>query len=153
MEIMIVDAVKERLSLEGYKLTAPRLAIISYMAGVKGHPAMQDIYEGMQAEAPGIGMATVYRTIDLLQKLGVLRVLNLRKHPLRYELKRPGDHHHHLVCNACGQVMEFGSCNFQSIAEEIEKVTRFKIEEHALEAYGYCPQCKPGSLNYSAEKM
>ncbi len=153
MEDKFLKSAGEELRRKGYKLTGPRLAIISYLAGEKGHPDMQEILEGLRSEYPAIGMATVYRTVDLLLELGILRAVTLKNNHLRYEVNRSGDHHHHLVCRGCGQIIEFGSCNFQLMAREIEKVTRFRIEEHSLEAYGLCPHCLPGSEDHSTEKI
>jgi len=146
------EKVKAVLRREGYKLTGPRLAIIDYMTREKGHPDVQAIYRGIRSEYPGIGMATVYRTVEILVKTGILKALVLKNNQVRYELNRPGDHHHHLVCKACGEIAEFGSCNFKSISGEIEEVSRFRIEEHTLEAYGHCPECLAGG-DYSTENM
>ncbi len=152
MEEKFLQSVKKEMRLKGLKLTGPRLAILDYLVRIKGHPNVQEICEGLRMESPGIGMATVYRTVDLLMEIGVLRALILKKSHLRYEVNWPGDHHHHLVCNGCGKVIEFGSCNFSSIVREIEKVTRYKVEEHNLEAYGFCPQCSEENPAYSIEK-
>jgi len=153
MEDKFLLSIKEELRRRGYKLTEPRLAIIEYMIGVKGHPGVQEIYEGVKAEMPGIGIATVYRTIDLFCELGILRALTLRNDYLRYELNRPDDHHHHLVCKRCGCIIEFGNCNFRLIAGGIEEATQFIIKEHNIKAYGFCPQCISEEINYSTEKM
>ncbi len=153
MEETFLEAVKEKMRQKGYKITGPRLAIIRYLTREKGHPDIQEIFEDIRVEKPGIGMATVYRTVSLLLELGILRAITLRGHHLRYELNWPDHHHHHLVCNRCGQVTEFGNCNFQLMSGEIEQVTRFKIEEHALEAYGLCPQCLSARLDYSTENI
>jgi Fe2+ or Zn2+ uptake regulation protein len=136
-----LEFVKRKLRSEGFKLTMPRLAIIEYLISVSSHPDVQQIYDGMRTEHPGIGIATIYRTVDLLERIGLLRTLKLESGHLRYEIIRPGDHHHHLVCTGCGQVSEFGDCNFQMITEAIEKKTRFKIRGHNLEAYGLCSRC------------
>lgn len=144
---------KELLRRKGYRVTGPRLAILGYLAEIKGHLNAQEIYGGIRSEHPGIGMATVYRTLDLLANVGLLRILALKNNQARYELVRPGDHHHHLVCKTCGDITEFGSCNFQLISGEIEAATRFKIDEHTLEVYGCCPACITGSRGYSTEKM
>lgn len=138
------QAAREELKRKGYKLTGPRAAIIKFLAESHNHPDMRQIFTGIRAEYPGIGMATVYRTLDLLLELDILRAISLKKNQLRYELKKPGDHHHHLVCTGCSQIIEFGSCNFKHISKEIETVTRYNIEDHTLEAYGLCPQCQAG---------
>lgn len=135
-------AAQEELKRRGYKLTGPRVAIINYLAESQEHPDMRQIFAGIQSEHPGIGMATVYRTLDLLLELDILRAISLKKNQLRYELKRPGDHHHHLICTECNQIIEFGSCNFAHISREVEAVTRYNIEDHTLEAYGLCPHCQ-----------
>ncbi len=147
------EEAKMMLSSKGYKLTRPRLVILDYMAGVSGHPSIQEIYEGILINYSGIGIATVYRTIDLLVEIGYLRALVLLNNQLRYELNLPDDHHHHLICKACGVIREFNSCNFNSISEEIEDTTCFKIEEHNLEAYGYCSDCLSKKAGYSTENM
>lgn len=130
-----------RLRGRAYKLTTPRLAILSYMAAAPGHPDVGEIYRGVSAENPGIGLATVYRTVDLFLTIGILRALTLKGGPIRYELSRSGDHHHHLICTACGLITEFNSCNFGLIAGEIEQETRYRIHDHSLEAYGHCTRC------------
>jgi len=131
------EALRER----GYKLTEPRLAILDYLARHDGHPAIQEIYEGIRKKHPGIGMATVYRTLDLFTALGLVRVLTLESSRLHYEINWPHAHHHHLICTACGRVIEFSNCNFQQLAAEIEKAAQFTIEEHTIKAYGKCSQC------------
>ncbi len=138
----LLQAVQVKLRRYGYRLTRPRVCILEYLVRAGGHPGIREIHAAAGAEHPNMGMATVYRTVDLLVRVGVLRPLVLNGGPVRYEIRRPGDHHHHLVCTGCGQVMEFGSCNFQHIAAEVESVTRFRIREHTLEAYGLCPRCR-----------
>ncbi len=143
MKTKFLEEAKEILKKNGYKLTGPRLAILKYLAAEKGHPDITEIYDGIKKENlnTSIGIATVYRTIDLFLELEIVRALTLNDNQLRYELNQPGDHHHHLICKACQQIVEFGNCSFQLIAGEIEKVTRFRIDEHNLEVYGLCPKC------------
>lgn len=141
MEDYCIQAVKRKLKERGYKLTGPRLAILEILAVEKGHFSIADIYSKIRLKDKGIGIATVYRTVDLFLETGILRVLTLKNSQPCFELNRPGDHHHHLICRNCGRITEFDSCNFKSIAGEIENKTRFRIEEHTLEAYGLCPDC------------
>lgn len=141
MKSKFMQIAGEELRERGYKLTEPRLAILDYLVKHNGHPVIQEIYEGIKRKYPGIGMATVYRTLDLFTAIGLVRVLTLKNSRLHYEINWPRDHHHHLICTACGRVIEFNNCNFKQVAAEIETVTHFTIEEHTLEAYGKCPQC------------
>lgn len=153
MSDSFLEKAKNVLREKGYKLTGPRMAILNYLVREEGHPNVQEIYDGIRSKYPGIGIATVYRTVELLLKAGLMRELVLINNQVRYELNRPGDHHHHLVCKGCGEIAEFGSCNFKSISEEIEGITRFKIEEHTLEVYGRCPDCLVEGRGYSTENM
>lgn len=153
MSDSFLEKAKTVLRQKGYKLTGPRLAILDHMAKENGHPDVQEIFEGIRSGYPGIGIATVYRTVDLLVKAGLVRPLVLKNNQVRYELNWPGDHHHHMVCKECGEIAEFASCNFITISEEIEDITRFKIEEHTLEVYGHCPDCLCAGGDYSTENM
>jgi Fur family transcriptional regulator, ferric uptake regulator len=153
MEEKYLPTLTEKLTENGYKITGPRLAILDYLVHEKGHHNITDIYEKIRLKNENIGMATIYRTIDLFLELGIVRVLTLKNSQPCFEVNWPGDHHHHLVCTECGHIIEFGSCNFKLIVGEIEKVTRFRIEEHTLEAYGLCPKCAQGREGHSTENM
>ena len=153
MDSLFLEEAKTMLRRKGYRLTGPRLAILDYMIRLEGHPDVQDIFEGIRSECPDIGVATVYRTVDLLVKAGLMRALVLKNSQVRYELSRPDDHHHHLVCKVCGEIAEFASCNFKAISKEIADLTRFRIEEHNLEVYGRCSDCLLDGRGYSAENM
>jgi Fur family transcriptional regulator, ferric uptake regulator len=141
MEEYYMQVVKNKLKKMGYKLTGPRLAILELLVKEKGHFSVVEIYSRICLKKQGIGIATVYRTVDLLLETGILRMLTLKGSQPVFEINRPDDHHHHLICRSCGRIIEFNSCNFKSIAGEIERATRFIIEEHTLEAYGLCPEC------------
>ncbi len=153
MDSLFLEEAKTMLRRKGYRLTGPRLAILDYMIREKGHPDVQDIFEGIRSECPGIGVATIYRTVDLLVKAGLMRALVFKGNQVRYELNRPDDHHHHLVCKACGEIEEFASCNFKAISKEIADITCFRIEEHTLEVYGHCSNCLFDGRAYSTENM
>lgn len=141
MKKRFIENAKQKLQKKGYRLTGPRLAIMEYLNHQDGHPNIREIYEGIKQEYPGIGIATVYRTVDLLVETGILRALNLNGNRLCYDIRQPQDHHHHLICTGCGRVTEFDNCNFNQIAGEVERATRFRITEHTLEAFGTCPRC------------
>ena len=141
MQENVLQKILQELKKKGFKLTGPRLKIVEYLVGTRDHPGVQEVFEAVKEQHPGMGLATVYRTLDLLISLEAVKPLVLNDSKVRYEIKLPMDHHHHLICTDCGQVVEFGSCSFQSIAEDIERVTRFNITGHSLEAYGLCPQC------------
>ena len=94
--------------------------------------------EGIRSHCPWVGMVTVYRTLDLLSELGLVRRLDLGDGP-RYELAE--DHHHHLICEGCGSVEEFEQCPLDP--ERLPHVSGdFEVRAHSLEVYGRCSSCR-----------
>ena len=98
------NVLKEELKQKGYKLTPQRRAIVDTIIEKEGeHLTTEEIYDEVKKNCPEIGLATVYRTIILLEELGVICKLDLNDGCSRYELVRKdeGHRHHHLVCNEC----------------------------------------------------
>jgi len=117
----------------GYKATPQRLAVLEAIAAEQ-HQTM----EGIRARCPGVGLVTVYRTLDLLSGIGLVRRLDLGDKP-RYELAE--DHHHHLICEDCGEVTEFEQCPLN--LERLPRVKEgFEVRAHSIEVYGRCAACK-----------
>lgn len=138
---LLLEQIQNELKKHDYKITGPRLVIIEYLIRKGDHPDMQDICDEVIRDNPGIGVATVYRTVDLLHRLRILNIIELHDGRQRYEVNVPHDHHHHLVCTECKRIVEFGNCNFKQLVDSIEASTRFKIHSHTTVAYGTCPQC------------
>ncbi len=141
----LLEKIKNEIKKHGYKITGPRLAIIEFLIHTEGHPDIDDLYSEVSKDYPGIGVATVYRTMDLLRQLNLINTLELPEGRQRYEIILPEDHHHHLVCMECKRIVEFGNCNFKHLVEDIESSTRFKIYSHSTVAYGLCPHCSASS--------
>ena len=130
---MGLDAAVGRIRAFGYKATPQRLAILEAIAAEQ-HQSL----EGIRARCPGVGMVTVYRTLGLLSGLGLVRRLDLGSGP-RYELAE--DHHHHLVCEGCGQIREFEQCplDLRGLPGDYGD---FQVSAHSLEVYGTCSECR-----------
>lgn len=121
-----------KLQDRGFKATPQRVAVLEAISAEQ-HQSM----EGIRARCPKVGMVTVYRTLDLLSELGVIRRLDLGDGP-RYELAE--DHHHHLICENCGSVSEFDQCPLDP--EQLPALDGFEVHAHSLEVYGRCAVCK-----------
>ena len=115
----------------GYKATPQRLAVLGALAEEQ-HQSLEEI----RARCPEVGLVTVYRTLDLLSEIGALRRLELGDGP-RFELAE--DHHHHLVCESCGDVSEFEECPLDL---RLLRNVDFEISSHSLEIYGRCTVCR-----------
>jgi Fur family ferric uptake transcriptional regulator len=143
--IQFQDEYKKKLREAGYKLTPQRMAIITVIAENKGkHLSTEEIYDIVKQRNPEMGLATVYRTLQLLEELEVVTSLNLEDGCVRYELYiDDGAHnHHHLICNKCGRVIEVEGDLLDQLEQKIEREYDFKIVDHKLKFYGICSKCK-----------
>jgi Fur family ferric uptake transcriptional regulator len=115
----------------GYKVTPQRLAVLGALAEEQ-HQSLEDI----RARCPEVGLVTIYRTLDLFSEIGAVRRLELGD-GLRFELAE--DHHHHMICESCGEVSEFDECPLDL---RILQDTGFEVSSHSVEIYGRCTVCR-----------
>lgn len=141
----LYDGYKKKLKEEGYKLTPQRIAILNAIEENKGlHLNTEEIYDLVKQSNPEMGLATVYRTLQLLEQLEVVSSLNLEDGCVRYELySDEGQHnHHHLICSNCGRVIEVEGDLLDDLEDKIESEYDFRILDHKLKFYGICSKCK-----------
>lgn len=129
-----------------FKLTPQRRAILKIISNSKDHLTPADIYQRAQMELPGIGLVTTYRTIELLTKLNLLCKVHSEDGCQNFLLRRPLEHHHHLVCSACGTVKELTHCHLGEMEQRLSAETGFLVDSHLLEFRGICPDCQNNSL-------
>lgn len=135
--------VKDRLAELEYKFTPQRRAVIEvFLNNLSLHLSADEVYDLVRNEYPEIGIATVYRTLDLLVKLDVLQKLNFGDGCSRYELSQSEHHHHHLICLKCGKLIEVAEDLLEKLEETITKENQFEIINHQLKFYGYCSNCR-----------
>lgn len=130
--------------------TLPREAILNLLSRTSKHLSAKDIYTALQKVYPGIGLTTVYRTLDLLARAGLINKLDIGEGQSRYELKldEKKEHHHHLICTQCGRIIDYNDF----LDEELELVKKtektlarkynFIVHDHNIEFYGLCDRCK-----------
>lgn len=137
------DRVKEKFKKEGYKLTTQRRAILDVIiANQEKHLSPEEIYNMVKANYPEIGIVTVYRTLQLLEKLNIIYKLNFDDGYNRYELNISSDNHHHLICMQCGKITEVTLDLLERLEKEIEEENGFKIVDHNVKFFGYCMDCQ-----------
>lgn len=139
---------KEQLREKGYKLTVQRQAVLDIIREHEGeHLSTEEIFELVKKNNPDIGLATVYRTLLLLDELDLVYKLDLDDGCSRYELNRKGeDHrHHHLICTMCGSVEEVEEDLLESLENQILKSKGFIVKNHKVKFYGYCKKCREQS--------
>lgn len=140
-----MNALKEDLKKKGYKLTPQRRSIVDTIIDNEGkHLTAEEIYDKVKISCPEIGLATVYRTILLLEELGVISRLDLNDGCSRYEIVHSDEthRHHHLICNTCHKVSEVQTDLLEELEADIEKQYKFKILDHSVKFYGICEECQ-----------
>ena len=139
-----INEVKKLLRAKEYKLTPQRQIIMQvFLDTGDKHLSAEDVYQIVKRKHPEIGLATVYRTLDLLSDLEVLRKMDFGDGRSRFELNTAGTHqHHHLICLECGAVEGFNDDLLDSLEQVIGEKSKFKIVDHQLKFYGYCQACQ-----------
>ncbi len=128
-----------------YKMTSQREIILrTFIDFQDQHLSAEDIYQIVRKRSPEIGLATVYRTLELLSDLEVLKKLDFGDGRSRYEINETNSahHHHHLICLLCGKVKEFGDDLLETLENAIAQKSNFHIVDHQLKIYGYCMECQ-----------
>ncbi|AEF17178.1 MULTISPECIES: Fur family transcriptional regulator [Thermoanaerobacterium] len=139
-----IDDIKENLKQKGFKLTTQRRAILDVIIeNREKHLSSEEIYDLVKEKYPEIGLATVYRTLQLFDEMGIIYKLNFDDGRSRYELYHNEDHqHHHLICLKCGSVIEMEGDLLENLEEAIENTKNFQIIDHNVKFFGYCSKCK-----------
>ncbi|WP_234121062.1 Fur family transcriptional regulator [Clostridium hydrogenum] len=140
-----LEKLKNNLKDKGYKLTPQRRAVLDIIIGNEGkHLTAEELYDLVKVECPEIGLATVYRTVQLLEEIGVICTLDLNDGCNRYELVHDNENHqhHHLICTNCGKVTEVEGDLLDALEEKIEKHYNFLIKNHSVKFYGLCSECR-----------
>ena len=130
------------LRRHGYRLTPQRRAVLETIAGTEEHLTPADIHGRARRDCAGVGLVTVYRTLDVLTRLGLVCEVRTEDGHRSYLLTRPLEHHHHLVCSSCGKVVDFTECDLSELEERLSQRTGFRIDGHVLEFSGHCPSCQ-----------
>jgi Fur family ferric uptake transcriptional regulator len=133
-----LELVAERLEMRGLRLTPARRAVVAAVLDAGPHFTVDEVCQ----RARGVGRATVFRTMRLLQRLDMVCRVLLDDGSLHYRLNRTPGHHHHLVCVDCGRVETFTNCNVPALVDEVARRTGYEIEGHWLEVYGRCHACR-----------
>ncbi len=137
-----VPELTERLRRQSRKVTGPRQAILRTL-GRHAHPlTIREIFA--ELDQGDCDLATVYRSMHLLEKMGMVKRFHFGAGGARFELLAEGDdgHHHHLVCVECAQVVELEDCFPTELEQRIARRHGFKSVTHRLEFFGLCPRCQ-----------
>ncbi|HIJ81536.1 MAG TPA: transcriptional repressor [Desulfuromonadales bacterium] len=122
--------------------TRQRDVILDIFLSTHQHVTVEDLYLKIKPGNPGIGYATVYRTLKLFVEAGLAREVLLHDGQTRYEHVMAGEHHDHLICTGCNSIIEFENETIEKLQDEIATRHGFHIVSHKLEIYGLCSKCR-----------
>lgn len=142
----VVEAFATYLRDHGLPVTAQRLAIAEIMLGSERHLSADDVATELARRQSGIGLATVYRTIDLLVKSALLVERDFGEGFRRYEPARDIPHHEHLLCTVCGTVREFRDERLERMTTLVAEANGYARQRHRLVIYGVCDACQRGAV-------
>ncbi len=125
---------EQRCADAGLKMTGQRRVILQVLAKAKDHPSVEEVYERAKKIDSSSSLATVYRTMSLLDEMGLVIRHEFKESFARYELK--GNHHDHLIDLDTGKVVEFHNDELEALKEKISKELGFEMVDHRLEIYG-----------------
>ena len=129
------------LKKHGYRLTPQRRAVIKAITSNNDCLNPSEIYTRVRSQRAGIGLVTVYRTLEVLAKLGLICELPTSNIQRSYTLS-VSEHHHHLTCSGCGTVVDFTGHNLSDLENKLTRESGFRIESHLLEFFGLCQGCQ-----------
>ncbi len=132
----------ERLRRKSRKVTGPRQALLELLRR-QAHPVTpKEIFDALPKDL--CDLATVYRSLRLLEQMGMVKRFDFGDGIARFELLEEGDdgHHHHLVCTRCAEIIELDECSMTESEERIAARNGFTSVTHKLEFFGICPACQ-----------
>ena len=141
---MDLEKFKSILQNNGYKITKQREVIFeTLLENSSEHLSPEELHLIVNKKDKDIGIATVYRTLQLFEELNLVYKLNFDDNRYRYELTRDEEHqHHHLICTQCNKVEEVSYDLTSDIEESIRKNYGFKVTNYVLKFFGICSQCQ-----------
>lgn len=125
---------EQRCTEAGLKMTGQRKIILKVLGSAKDHPSVEDVYDRAKELDDSISIATVYRTLSLLDELDLVIRHEFQEGYARYELN--WDHHHHLIDLDTGKVIEFQNEEMEKLKEKIARDLGYELIDHRLELYG-----------------
>jgi len=132
---------RRTLNVAGMRVTHQRALIMEIIRQGRGHLDADEIYRRAREKEPHLSLSTVYRTLQMLKKLGLVEELHFDETHHHYEVK-PSAEHHHLVCLGCGRVIEFNRPLSRYIKGNVPEAKNFDIIETEVRMSGYCAECR-----------
>lgn len=146
------EKVKDLLREKGLKVTSQRLMVLNILsAHGDEHLTVEEIYDLAKEESPEIGLATIYRTVQVLLELHVIEKVTFDDGFARYELNGEetgsGHRHHHAICTQCGKVYSLETDILDTLEKQVFESLGFEVTDHEVKLYGLCSACRRKAQN------
>jgi Fur family ferric uptake transcriptional regulator len=143
-----------RLRGYGYRLTVPREMVLAVLSRSRKHLSAEEIYMAVHKVNPEVGLASIYRTLDMLTQMRIVNKFEFGEGKARYEMSLGPKHihHHHLVCRNCLRVIDYSDFGdeeksfLDNAQKALERKYKFKITSHQIRFYGLCEKCQKGGV-------
>jgi Fur family transcriptional regulator, ferric uptake regulator len=148
------DELVDRLTQAGYSNTRARRAVLEALSAADGPVTPTELLDSGRRRHEALGLVTVYRTLEILESLGLVRKLHLAEGCHSYVLSTVGcasgspdqgredGHGHHIICQKCHRAVEFAGCDIEPVIRAVQAQTGFAVQSHLLEIFGLCPACQ-----------
>lgn len=141
-----IEHAEGALRAAGHRSSAPRAAVLELIGNQDCVLSAREIADELRAGGREVGVATVYRTLELLERLHLVQRLDIGGGSARYEPALPGGehHHHHLICDRCGRVTPFEDPRLERAIDDLGRRLDYVVGDHDVILRGECPQCVAG---------
>ena len=131
------------LEREGFRAGAARTRVVEALSRQDCCATAQEIADELRAGEARVGIASIDRALEVLDRLGLVHRLDVGDGSARYEAAHPGgEHHHHVVCNRCGHVAQFSDESLEQAIDALSERLEFAIDQHDVVLRGTCPSCR-----------
>lgn len=134
-------SIADRLAQAGHRLTPQRVMIVSALENSSDHISAEEIYAQVAAKFPNVNISTVYRTLELLERLGLVTETDLGGGRVRYHPADKG-HHHHLICEQCGAVVDLDESVLLPLKDALLRQCNFVADLKHIGIFGRCVKCR-----------
>jgi Fur family ferric uptake transcriptional regulator len=137
------ELAEERLQQAGFRRGGARAAVIELLDDQSCALSAYEIEAKLREGGRAVARASVYRVLDQLDGLGLVTKIEVGQGIARYEPNRPGDdHHHHMVCARCGEVIPFADAELEATIDRVAERVTFEVSEHEIVLHGACADCR-----------
>lgn len=134
-----LESVIDLLRKEGFRITPQRVAIVDHITHTNSHPSAEELHAAIRKKHPMVSLATVYKTLELLKKRGIVRELDF---PTGARYDSNVEEHVNLVCMKCGRIDDVDEASLGELESKVARNATYSILGGRFELYGYCSQCQ-----------